>query len=69
MESTDGAEICELVTICILSHLTTFIGKKDVGLYRDDKIISLQQLNGQQTDRIRKPIIETLIDIIHRCYS
>ena len=58
MGSYDGAEICELVGIYILSHLTTFIGKKDVGLYRDDGLIILQQSNGQQTDRIRKRIIE-----------
>ena len=55
----DGAEICELVGIYILSHLTTFIGKKDVGLYRDDGLIIFRQLNGQQTERIRKRIIET----------
>ena len=62
MRSYDGAEICELVGICILSHLTIFIGKmgeKDVGLYRDDGLIILRQLNGQQTDRIRKRVIET----------
>ena len=59
MGSYDGAEVCELFRICILSHLITFIGKKDVGLYRDDGLIILPQLNGQQTDRIRKRIIET----------
>ena len=50
MGSYDGAEICELVDIYILSHLTTFIGKNDVGLYRDDGLIILRQLNGQQTE-------------------
>ena len=50
MGSCDGAEICELVDIYILSHLTTFIGKNDVGLYRDDELIILRQLNGQQTE-------------------
>ena len=59
MGSYDGTEICELVCIYILSHLTAFIGKNNVGLYRDDGLIILQQLNGQQTDRIRKRIIET----------
>ena len=48
MGSYDGAEICELVGIYTLSHLTTFIGKKDVGLYRDDGLIILRQLNGQK---------------------
>ena len=53
MGSYDGVEICELVGIYILSHLTTFIGKKDVGLYSEDRLIILQQLNGQQADRIK----------------
>ena len=39
--------------------MTTFIRKKDVGLFRDDELIILRQLNGQQRDRIRKRIIET----------
>ena len=59
MGSYDGTKICELVGIYILSYLTTLIGKKDVGLYRDNGLIILRQLNGQQTDRIRKRIIET----------
>ena len=59
MGSGDAAEIRELVGIYILSNLTIFIGKKDVGLYRDDGLLILRQLNGQQTDRIRKRIIKT----------
>ena len=59
MGSYDGTKIYELVGIYILSYLTTLIGKKDVGLYRDNGLIILRQLNGQQTDRIRKRIIET----------
>ena len=39
MGSYDGAEICELVGIYIPSHLTTFIRKKDVGLYIDNGLI------------------------------
>ena len=60
MRSFDGADICKPAGIYILSHLTTFIEKKDVGLYRDDGLIILRLLNGQQTDKIRKRIIETL---------
>ena len=59
MRSYDGSDICEPVDIHILSHLTTFMGKKDVGLSRDDGLFILRQLNRQQTDRIRKRIIET----------
>ena len=59
MGSYDGTEIWELVNIYILSYLTTFVGKNDVGLYRDDGLTILRELNGQQTGRIRKCIIET----------
>ena len=55
----DGSDICEPVGIHILSHLTTFMGKKDVALSRDDGLIILQQLNRQQTGRSRKRMIET----------
>ena len=57
--SYDGSDICEPVGIHILSHLTTFMGKKDVALSRDDGLIILQQLNRQQTGRTRKRMIET----------
>ena len=57
--SYDGAEICGFVRIYILFHLTTFIGKNDVGPYRDDGLIILLQLNGEQTERVRKRVTET----------
>ena len=57
MGSHNGAKICELAGIYILSHLTTFIKNKNGGLYRDDGLIILQQSNEQQKDGIKK--IET----------
>ena len=36
MDSYDGAEICELVGLFILSKLEAKFGKNQVGLYRDD---------------------------------
>ena len=39
--------------------MTTFIGKNDVGLYRDAGLIILRQLNGEQTERVRKRVTET----------
>ena len=57
MGSHNGAKICELVGIYILSHLTTFIKNKDGGLYREDGLIILQQSNEQQKDGIKN--IET----------
>ena len=57
MASYDGAEVCELVGIYILSALGQRIDKKDTGLYRDDGLIILRNCDGPTTDRIRKDII------------
>ena len=45
MGSYDGAEICELVGIYILTRLATVIKKIDCGLYRDDGLLILRSLN------------------------
>ena len=57
MGSYDGAEVCELAGIYILSALGQRIDKKDTGLYRDDGLIILRNCDGPTTDRIRKDII------------
>ena len=36
MGAFDGAEVCELVGIYLLSQITATYEKKDIGLYRDD---------------------------------
>ena len=41
MGSYDGAEICELVGIYVLTRLATMIKKSDCGLYRDDGLVIL----------------------------
>ena len=56
--SYDGAQVCELVGLCILSLPAEFISQEDVGLYRDDGLIVVKKLNGKQTDRLRKDIIK-----------
>ena len=63
MGSYDGAEICELVGIYILTHLTTIIKKSDCRLYRDDVLVILQNVNGQLIDRTRKKIITIFKDV------
>ena len=59
----DGAEICELVGLYILSILGQHFINKDIGLYRDDGLILLRNYNGQKTDRARKTIIKVFKDI------
>ena len=38
---SDGAEMCELVEIYILSCSSTIIDKNDCNLYRDDRLLVL----------------------------
>ena len=59
MGSFDGAEICELVGIHILSLLSNKLDKQSTGLYRGDGLVPLRNTSKQKTDRIRKDIIET----------
>ena len=58
MGSFDGAEICELVGIHILSLLSNKLDKQSTGLYRDDGLVLLRNTSQQKTDRIRKDIIK-----------
>ena len=63
MRSFDSAEVCEFVGIYILCFLAKLINKEDCGLYRDDVLLILRNVNGQQTDRMHKNIIKTFKDI------
>ena len=58
MGSFDGAEICELVGLYIQSNLENILPKTNFGLYRDDGLILLRNLNSQQMDKERKIIIK-----------
>ena len=54
MSSYDLAEICELVGIYILTRLASIIKKSNCRLYRDDDLVILRNVNGQQIDHTRK---------------
>ena len=56
MGAFDGAEICELVGICLLSQITETYEKKDVGLYRDDGLSAFKDTSGPQSEKIKKKI-------------
>ena len=47
MESYDGAEICELVGLCILSTLGKIYEIQNVGLYRDDGLACFHKIVDQ----------------------
>ena len=52
-----------MVRIYILARLATIIKKSDCGLYREDGLVILRNVNGQQIDRTRKNIIKIFKDI------
>ena len=58
----DGPEVCEKAGIYILCFLGKLINKDDCGLNRDDGLLILLDVNGQQTDRMRKNIIKIFKD-------
>ena len=57
MRSYDGAGICELVGIFILLRLSN-LDKIDCGLYKDDDLLVLRNVNGQQIDSVRRNVIQ-----------
>ena len=57
---------CRRMRTCWYLHLVFFselINKEDCGLYRDDGLLILRNVNGQQIDRMHKNIIKTFKDI------
>ena len=54
MGSYEGVEICELAGIYTPTRLAAIIKKSDCGLYRDDGLVILRNVNGQQVDYPRK---------------
>ena len=61
MGSYDGAEVCELVGLYLLSLLTEKFGQNEVGLYRDDGL-GAKASSARQADRMRKEIIKIFKD-------
>ena len=57
MGSFDGAEICELVGLDLLNKLSSLIGRKNVGLYRDNVLAAINSSSGPVLDKMRKNII------------
>ena len=58
MGSYDGVEVCKLVGTFILSKLGNIIGKKNTGLYCDNGLVVLRNMNARETDKMRNIIIK-----------
>ena len=63
MDSYDGTEVCELVGTFISSKLGSIIGKKKTGLYRDEGLAVLRNMNARGTDKMRKIIIKMFKEV------
>ena len=58
MGSYDGAKICELVGLYILSILGKVYGIQNVGLYWDDGLACLQKISGPASDKMQKDMYD-----------
>ena len=56
MGSFDGAEVCELVGLLLLNKITGFTSPEKVGLYRDDGLMIIENLDGPSIERLRKKL-------------
>ena len=65
MGNYDGAEICELVSLYILSILGKVYGTQNLGLYQDDGLPYLHKISGPASDKIWKDIIRTFWENFH----
>ena len=58
--SFNGTEVCELVDLCLLSKVVVHIMHIDsdnIGLYRDDGLVVINNANGTKPGRLRKKYI------------
>ena len=62
MGSFDGAEVCELIGLCIISTINESIKFESIGLYRDDGLAVLKSATGSESERMRKRLIKTFQD-------
>ena len=71
MGSYDGAEVCKLVGLYLLSQLTVLTGNEFIGLYRDDGFAISPCTSGHLADQLRKKIVAIFknnkLDITTEC--
>ena len=54
MESYDGAEVCELTGIFMLSLIGSKYNPNNIGLYRDDGLAVFKNTTSPQSEKIKK---------------
>ena len=68
----NGAEVCELMGILMLSVLSKHINKNHIGLYRNDGLAILKNNNGPEVEKLKKMKFQKLfkekdLDVIVQC--
>ena len=54
MGTYNGAEVCKLVGIFMLNKISEEYNKNDAGLFRDDGLAVFKNINGSESERIKK---------------
>ena len=71
MGSYDGTEVCELIGIFMLSLISNIYNRKNLGLYRDDRLAASKNTSGPQSEKIKKTFQKMFknkaLDIIINC--
>ena len=49
-----GAEVYELVGVFMLNKISEKYDKNNIGLYRDDGLVVFKNMNGPESERIKK---------------
>ena len=71
MGAYDGAEVCELVGLYLLSLLGEKYNTEEIGLYRDDGLSVFKNISGPQAEKIKKDFQSTFkkvgLEIVVSC--
>ena len=62
MGAFDGAEVCELVGNFLLHSLSEKCEGKNLALYRDDRLAIFKNVNGPDSEKIKKHFCKLFID-------
>ena len=62
MGAFDGAEVYELIGLCIVSTINKSIDFESIGLYRDDGLAVLKSATGSESESMRQQLIKSFQD-------
>ena len=58
----DGAKVCELIGLCVISTINESIYLESICLYRADGLAVLKSVTGNESELMRKRLIKTFQD-------